>query len=663
MMEVIQLLELAEEDISLQRRSQGNTTEPGVTALVPALGIVAVVLVTNPNGTTIASPISRNGDGSLAGYDLEKGILQSVSVPGAIVQQLGQEAVISMSLPRLSILPKSISEELLVVPVSLNVKSFASTTRLKKLEEPLVLTFDLANKTETPQCSFWDLELNSWSSEGISTHATKNGQVECTTYHLSFFGVIAGNLGNIIMCSNVDVLSAKKLANIPKGSWWHGPAAIVLFIAILAQVPIFFLAVWQDLEMRKCGNWSEEAFMADEKIVVEKPHGVLNKLLFAIFLDEHIDSEIFSRNAIKVVTHVAISYQLWVYPADVKFLMREHNRSRRWYPESLSKSPVVPEVHDRAGEAFKYFYDDCDFLSQVRIIWLALHPLSAIMMKSFTMSSKIRGLLLTSRLLGSLATSGLFFYAAGEAPSVVAPPECAPPSDIWESLPRDMLVGLMSAFIGKLPLILVHKFHRRRFHYPGSLHVHREILHKEWTTSARRKHVVFIHFVDAMLAAYCICYSLACSFFCVAFLANVMVEAQKPYIISFCTYLIQSFVIAPLMVAVGYVYLAHQTIWWNAHAFEASRMHFDLHRLEELEKTPKVLPEDASHSVVVQESTSLREQGAQPVQKELGLLVDDIRRIAEFTSLAASRYEAGDSSTESDGKSTKAIVIGKIASL
>lgn len=360
----------------------------------------------------------------------------------------------------------------------------------------------------------------------------------------------------------------------------------------MAQLILMVLACIYDREQRKRGNWSEEAFMAEEKGFVDKPESIFGQLLFAVLADDNVDSGVFSRNAIHFMMHMAISYKHDAFAADVKFLMKHHNTlsQKRKYPASLSRVPMVGEIHDRAGEAFQYFFDDNSYTMQWFTVFSSIHPLSGCLRKSFRMLAKVRTLVLTSRLFATLAIAALFYNAAGDAPGVDAPAECQPPVDFWRNLIRDILIGIISALLGKLPLILVTILHRRKFRIPGE---------GEWSARAIKKHVACVQRKDVVLVMFALLYSLFCMFFSISFISNITMKAQQPYITSFCSYLLQSFAIFPAVIALVYVILANLILRHDPRAIDECRRHFDLHFQEWSKKkeAPALIDELATSKI------------------------------------------------------------------
>jgi len=186
------------------------------------------------------------------------------------------------------------------------------------------------------------------------------------------------------------------------------------------------------------------------------------------------------------------------------------------------------------------------------------------------MSAMMQGLMLTSRLLATLAISALFFNTAGGAASVDAPEECKPPTDFWGTLFRDVVVGLLSALIGKLPMIIVRMAHKRKAHYPA-----KRKKRNSWNEHEIRSYVAHVRAVDFLLMVFCLLYSWFLFFFVMAFLANVDMAAQQPFFISFMSSMVQSFILFPPLAAFIYMLLVHRALIHNPHIWDKARQRYD----------------------------------------------------------------------------------------
>jgi len=168
---------------------------------------------------------------------------------------------------------------------------------------------------------------------------------------------------------------------------------------------------------------------------------------------------------------------------------------------------------------------------------------------------------------------GLFLNASGGAASVDSPPECQPPNDFWRNLLRDIIIGIISAICGKLPMIVVKLLHHRKFHHPGSIPcVHDSSAH--WTESTTRRHIIWIRGLDAALITFLLLYSCFAVFFIMALLCNIPQSTQIPYITAFGSYLLQSFILFPFMTACVYLAWSNITLWVYPHVRDQSRNYF-----------------------------------------------------------------------------------------
>merc|ERR1712224_151160 len=142
---------------------------------------------------------------------------------------------------------------------------------------------------------------------------------------------------------------------------------------------------------------------------------------------------------------------------DVKLILSYYAKETQ--PHTFDNIPIVRAVHKEASGAFEKFFHEQNFKQQVRVVFFALHPVSNTMQYSIGMLGQIRVLLLIGSMFLSLSLSALFFTASGAAAAEDAPPECKS-----KSTTRAILIGIMSAMMKAVPIVLVRHFHKRKFH-------------------------------------------------------------------------------------------------------------------------------------------------------------------------------------------------------
>ena len=95
-------------------------------------------------------------------------------------------------------------------------------------------------------CAFWDLEVNMWSTEGVTTLSISDGLVTCETRHLSLFGFVLRTIGNIFACSAaVAIFSLDGLKNLVKGGMWMRSIPALMHWAVVLVAGIFLFASWR----------------------------------------------------------------------------------------------------------------------------------------------------------------------------------------------------------------------------------------------------------------------------------------------------------------------------------------------------------------------------------------------------------------------------------
>lgn len=175
--------------------------------------------------------------------------------------------------------------------------------------------------------------------------------------------------------------------------------------------------------------------------------------------------------------------------------------------------------------------------SAPQIIWalfVAQHPAFGIVSISIFTTSSMQASIFTCAILGPAMVAALFFSVTGQALSVAAASECAVEGarKFW----RGIAVGFFSWFASSLPLLLAQTLVKHYF-----------VQKEHWDERSKRWWIKSWAIQDAVIYYGLIVYSLACILYVLVFLANVQNADQDLWIVSYATFLIEDFVLIPLI--------------------------------------------------------------------------------------------------------------------
>jgi len=544
---LLQMLEVDGSDVKHGFRTTRN---------IPGLGL-ATAMYLNPSGGNGMHFSMDNGipevNGTPGGLVGAQPKLELIEVPAETLAQLGKKAILSVLVVNASYFHNVSGIPLTVPAVNLDLHA-ESGLKLTKLNKPIVLTFNLGSgwaQRRAHDCVFWDEEKLRWSTEGIVTGRT--AKLMCHTNHLSFFGAIAAPIPPPLVCNDV-FLDIENIKQIPKGTWWYGPFAIMMVLVFVAQCSCLINATWLDSWSEKNRIWNERCFCSDQQASHIDCWDFTQHLIEQLFIDSHMDLDVFGDESVQHTMYVAVSYHLWASPVDVKYVLKFHGRQDMFYDPCMSRSQLVDKIHENVGKVFLRFYDRTNTIGQVAEVFIAVHAISHCFMKSFTISCKMQGLMLTTRLLTSMALSITLLAAWGSYYDVDDPPECKPQSSFWRTPGGAIFIGLLSAILARIPMIIVRKIHKRKVHYAGTRWWHHHETH--WTEHAIRGHLFWVRVFDALLIEACFLLSVFDCFYIMAFLANVDTDTQWYLIIAFSSHAILAFVLMPFLISVLYVAMA-----------------------------------------------------------------------------------------------------------
>eukprot|EP00439_Symbiodinium_sp_Y106_P025586 s3511_g3.t1 len=226
--------------------------------------VVSSVTGSDGNEMTVAvlKP-SRTSDA----FKLRTGRSGNVSVPQAVLQQLGSGVVALTAGPLSSEMTRLLSAagagasqketDLAAVPLSLSLFDSSGNPLKQALQEPIVLSLNGDDRHAV--CVFWDPEKLKWSREGVSRVLDGSSSISCQTTHLSIFAAMRFaelDFNEAFDCaSETFVFSSESLGKNP--SWWRQGAASALWAVLVLCLIASLVAVSRDARS-DLSKWSRE---------------------------------------------------------------------------------------------------------------------------------------------------------------------------------------------------------------------------------------------------------------------------------------------------------------------------------------------------------------------------------------------------------------------
>jgi len=230
--------------------------------------VVSSVTGSDGNEMTVAvlKP-SRTSDA----FKLRTGESGNVSVPQAVLQQLGSGVVALTAGPLSSEMTRLLSAagagtsqnetDLAAVPLSLSLFDSSGNPLEKTLQEPIVLS--LSGDDRNAVCVFWDPERLKWSREGVSRVPDGSSSISCQTTHLSIFAAMRFaelDFNEAFDCASETFLfSTESLGK--NSSWWRQGAASALWAVLVLSIIALLVALSRDARS-DLSKWSWELLSA-----------------------------------------------------------------------------------------------------------------------------------------------------------------------------------------------------------------------------------------------------------------------------------------------------------------------------------------------------------------------------------------------------------------
>jgi len=458
----------------------------------------------------------------------------------------------------------------------------------------------------TQECAYWDMNHEVWSSEGINTVVSEFA-VTCEVSHLAYFGVNHKDAKPWVVCEPFFLGPPYLPEKILR--WWEWvvyPAAWILWLLILTQWVLLLRTDQFDRKQREELAWNDKEFCihgkqwSTELTSTGMPGRIVADLVLSIFVHANFHSELFLKScASHTLANAAISHDLWILPVDSRYAMHLYRHREKAEVYAVYRSPIIDLIHKQADHVVKKFFrqwkGNC---WRVWVVFKAIHPCTQPFYLSFTMHAVQRGLIFTSEMFGTLMITAFFFSAINEARSKDTPHGCRHegnswhdewPHVTWDVFWPELLYGLLSAYLAKLPCVLVRHIHRRRLRFQSAKN------HTEWTEEQMKKLERKLETLDHLLIVFLLAYSYTSVLFVMFFLASVHEDVQWPYAFVFLCNLLLSFLIVPFLIALVYVFPSRDRVKQMMNALDQITDEDDM-----------AIPEEAS--VILPEQRSLTNQ-------------------------------------------------------
>jgi len=549
----------------------------------------------------------------------------AVTVPNSVISHAGGDVVMLVAdLGEASKVDPTVGVAALAGPQAsvrmLSTATLQDAEGTQNLVEPILVTL-LASRAEGIECAFWNETTGRWSSRGLSkVESQPSGsddatRLVCSTSHLTVFAAILGKLEEAAACANVKVFSSDGLKAIFEGDWWGRPPAVLLWTIVLFQSGLLLWTARRDIRDRRQGVWRDADFLTTNRAYISHDSlcSALRSLICQKFapcmrssalrarpstvqrafdtgtsptrkstaalssssttLARSVLDTVSSQAASKLALHMLASKHQ-IAASDLRKLIRGASgktpqgsrtslASSSASHMSLARLALTSRVHAERHRAYWHFFRSSGFLFQVWMFYATMHPWMKLGHLSITIGAFPRALFLTAKLLGALALSALYFDASGEALNHRSPEVCEQ-KGLQMVLWRNIAVGLCSAMLSMFPIVIMLKLSRRRFVYGEC-----------WDDGERRlSYMRWWRFQDVSAVVLGLLYCWLCTFYLLAFFANIGRSSEASWLVSAAAALLREFIFLPLMVSLLYVGLTAAIARWRPDVIE--RVHAQL---------------------------------------------------------------------------------------
>lgn len=447
-------------------------------------------------------------------------------------------------------------------PVSMKV-AFASsgeTVHVSGLAKPILVTV-MSERPEGYKCAFWDEQAGSWSTEGVSTGTDPDGSMQCATTHLSLFGAIFEELGQVLQCSNAKILSSEGIKKLGKGHWWRSLPGILLWVLCLV------LSIGNLLAARADWKWSQGSVWNDEKFFIATPDTSLHNTGKCFLIDaiEEMINKVFDlcnlasmfakdpkNMASDRIIATATKYSLAAHSNMAVGDVADHLwRKGEWmHEDQLAGSVKMLKVQDMSHDQYENFFMNAYFVQKIWIIFSTIQPWFSLTQYSFTTPAKVRSQLLSTEILGALFLAALFYQSSGMAISEDSEDACKPAANMWRAFIRSCIIGFICSLFAGWPIVLFASLRSREFRYA-----------LKWDEAKKKRALRKWKIKEILFWVLTVNYNTFCVFFVALFLANVSPGDHVDWLISCIFSMFDSLVVTPLKYATAIAGLATLVQW------------------------------------------------------------------------------------------------------
>jgi len=465
--------------------------------------------------------------------------------------------------------------------ISFEIKADGESFKATELEDPIVLGLPV-NYSASESCAYWDGDNLMWSDDGVSS-TNSDGQMTCLVTHLSMFGSVAAEVGSVLNCANLEMLTPKGLAAMGKGNWWYFPGSVSMYVLFALHFWLFTLAVQEDMKNRSYK--SDQHFVTSHENYKHEKHSMGYKIHhgicdpwhqfvaavqhgchtcrygyapithFAGIIMVHILTLCIqtSCGAVRSITHTDIKKHVKNTKKIHKHVVHMQTKDLsdlteiRRTESNLSATPsdfaardqeIREWLNDHIDEFYKGGLSGMGFLKLLWMFYMALQPWSSIMHASIYVPATLRVLILSARVFGALMLSGLFFSTAGGAQTNDAPSECDAPKDLVRNLLRAAIIGIFSSIISTIPIAIMVMLRIRAITWVAEDDDHK-----------RKKLIRTWKIEDGVLWLLGSVYNVLCMLFLLSFCANVTLPDHWEWLIAASFSLFKMAVIIPFTLA------------------------------------------------------------------------------------------------------------------
>mmetsp|Transcript_17418 Transcript_17418/g.56346 ORF Transcript_17418/g.56346 Transcript_17418/m.56346 type:complete len:890 (-) Transcript_17418:166-2835(-) len=417
--------------------------------------------------------------------------LVEVSVPNAVVRQLGPDAVMVVATFDGKMVAPGMSGkrddgggnrfEFAAQPIIVKVIVGGEARSVKGLDQEPILIQLLANASAFPGalCVYWDEMLEHWSGAGIESRVSSDGALVCATTHLTIFAAIMGVFEDVLdelRCTNIRIFSSEAVAAAREGEWARTSAGALVWALAAGCVISVLGSAWRDQQVCRSNLWRDdylilylpehqrEAFGVAKVInsikAVHRSARSVHRSLCRLHCSDlctwvpslpaktceavallGVHSRLSCRHHISVNT---MRQHLWGHGGYV-----HHSPAGR---NSEQLSHLLDQVRDQVPKTFAELYSPRNLPAVFCMTFCGMHPLASVFHLDLQQSSAKRAKLLFDALIGAVVVSALFLANTGSLMTANSPRECV--VEDFNAI-RYFLFAIASCLLVKLPLGIV----------------------------------------------------------------------------------------------------------------------------------------------------------------------------------------------------------------